>query len=408
VKDVSTNNWQTKAAPSGNISDIEVDPGDMDKIFITYSGYTDGQKVFVSEDAGDNWTNISGSLPNVPVGAIELYEDIEGAYFIGTDLGVFYRDEQVAEWLEYGNLPHTRVTDIEIQYSDQLLRIGTHGRGVFEADISIVVCDINDADEDGDGVCDLFDVCPFLDDNLIGSPCDDGDDNSSGEYYTADCACENGMSNLETCAAAGSAGTGSDYIVNVSVNDLNNSSGKTAYSDFRNVSTTLYDNTSYALSIRLAAVFPPDEAYAWIDYNQNGIFETNEEIIMSPFNNNNESLAEFTVPQLSNFGATTMRVRNIYGQPGNNDPCNNYFGEVEDYTIQLKDSCPFDRTISKEVFNSQESITIVAENNIYIDSSIIRPNAQVILDAGGTIFVGPDLDVDAGSNIKFLKVGCSE
>ena len=44
-------------------------------------------------------------------------------------------------------------------------------------------------DADADGVCDEFDVCPNFDDNLIGTPCDDGDACTINDVYTANCIC---------------------------------------------------------------------------------------------------------------------------------------------------------------------------------------------------------------------------
>jgi hypothetical protein len=44
-------------------------------------------------------------------------------------------------------------------------------------------------DADGDGVCDEDDICPDFDDNLIGTPCDDGDPCTINDVYTADCLC---------------------------------------------------------------------------------------------------------------------------------------------------------------------------------------------------------------------------
>jgi hypothetical protein len=41
------------------------------------------------------------------------------------------------------------------------------------------------ADADGDGVCDGDDVCPGFDDNLLGTSCNDGDDCTEGDVYTA-------------------------------------------------------------------------------------------------------------------------------------------------------------------------------------------------------------------------------
>lgn len=44
-------------------------------------------------------------------------------------------------------------------------------------------------DSDNDGVCDADDVCPDFDDNLIGTPCDDGDPCTIDDVYGTDCNC---------------------------------------------------------------------------------------------------------------------------------------------------------------------------------------------------------------------------
>jgi len=158
VKNTNNNSWSSKSTPvNGRIADLEVDPENMNVVYIVYSGYQSG-KVFRSSDAGDSWQNITGALPAVSINSIETYNDEPGGLFVGTDAGVFYKDDSTPEWLEYGKLPHTRVDDIEIQYSQQLIRVGTHGRGVFEADIDIMVnCTEGLACDDGNP-CTLNDV----------------------------------------------------------------------------------------------------------------------------------------------------------------------------------------------------------------------------------------------------------
>ncbi len=47
-------------------------------------------------------------------------------------------------------------------------------------------------DSDKDGVCDTNDKCPELDDALIGTACDDGDSCTTGETYDANCNCSGG------------------------------------------------------------------------------------------------------------------------------------------------------------------------------------------------------------------------
>lgn len=341
VKNITGNTWTQKSTPlNENITDLEVDPQDMNIVYITYPGYFNGNKVYKSFDAGDTWQNISGSLPNVPVGAIETYNDIEGAVFIGTDAGVFYRDNMMSDWLEYGTFVHTNIRDIEIQYSSQKLRVGTHGRGVYEADIDIQQCTASSSDNDNDGICDLFDTCPDLNDNLIGTPCDDGYTETSGEVYTADCGCGGGTINTQYCSAEGAVGTGGDWISSVQLNTIQVSSGQSNYSNFTNNQTNLLPGQSYTISVNLNYSFGPDEIYAWIDYNQDAIFDNNTELIDFPDISNHSSTMTFTVPSDAEIGITTMRVRVIYASPNNPEPCGSIFGEVEDYGIIIDCNAP--------------------------------------------------------------------
>ena len=50
-------------------------------------------------------------------------------------------------------------------------------------------CSSTDPDSDGDGVCDSNDICPNLDDSLVGMPCDDGDPCTINDVYGTDCGC---------------------------------------------------------------------------------------------------------------------------------------------------------------------------------------------------------------------------
>ena len=50
-------------------------------------------------------------------------------------------------------------------------------------------CPLNAPDSDGDGVCDIVDECPNLDNSLIGTPCDDGSDCTLNDRWGEDCNC---------------------------------------------------------------------------------------------------------------------------------------------------------------------------------------------------------------------------
>lgn len=55
--------------------------------------------------------------------------------------------------------------------------------------VASVSCLVNCPDADMDGICDADDQCPGIDDGLIGMPCDDNDDCTTGDMYDGSCAC---------------------------------------------------------------------------------------------------------------------------------------------------------------------------------------------------------------------------
>jgi hypothetical protein len=53
------------------------------------------------------------------------------------------------------------------------------------------------SDSDNDGICDDQDVCPNLNDNLIGTSCNDGDECTVGDIFTANCLCEGSFADAD-------------------------------------------------------------------------------------------------------------------------------------------------------------------------------------------------------------------
>ncbi|MEO6253358.1 MAG: 3-coathanger stack domain-containing protein [Ferruginibacter sp.] len=121
------------------VTDLAVNPGNSLDIWLTYGGYVSGKKVFHSSDGGDNWTDVTGTLPNVPVNCILYGDDASNTndpIYIGTDIGVFYKDNSLGDWIPYHNgLPAVEVTDLELNFTDNLLRAGTYGRGMWETSL---------------------------------------------------------------------------------------------------------------------------------------------------------------------------------------------------------------------------------------------------------------------------------
>lgn len=122
------------------VTDLAFAPNNGSRLWLTFGGYNATNKVLYSANGGDNggsWTDITGSLPNVPVNCI-VY-DPNGtsidAIYIGTDIGVFYRDNNLGDWIPFNNgLPVVEITDLEI-HPTGLLRAGTYGRGIWETSL---------------------------------------------------------------------------------------------------------------------------------------------------------------------------------------------------------------------------------------------------------------------------------
>lgn len=137
----STNSGETwsfisGSLPSPNITSIAVSQYDPKKVFITNTGYNDGSKVYRSMDGGTTWENYTANLPNVPTNCIVYENNSNQALYVGTDIGVFYRNNGMAEWISYNDgLPNVTVNEMEIHYGSGNLRAGTYGRGLWETDL---------------------------------------------------------------------------------------------------------------------------------------------------------------------------------------------------------------------------------------------------------------------------------
>jgi len=127
------------------ITDIEVSPQDPDSVWISFGGFDINwtnpdsihNRVYFSDDRGFSWEDISPGLPDFPVNCIKYNPGSNGGIFAGTDVGVFYYDNDQSYWFPFNTgLPQTIVTDLEINDSVQLIKASTFGRGVYESDIS--------------------------------------------------------------------------------------------------------------------------------------------------------------------------------------------------------------------------------------------------------------------------------
>src|SRR5581483_8412592 len=99
----------TKAPlPNRFVTDIALDAGNQRRAFVTYSGFNSGTPatpghVFMTNDQGATWADISGNLPDIPVTSIAIDPALDNTLYIGTDLGVFQTADGGATWVRLSN-----------------------------------------------------------------------------------------------------------------------------------------------------------------------------------------------------------------------------------------------------------------------------------------------------------------
>jgi photosystem II stability/assembly factor-like uncharacterized protein len=118
--------------PNAWITRIVPDPRSASVVYVTVSGFGHGH-IWKSENAGASWQNVSGNLPDVPFQDVIVDANEPSTLYAGGDIGVYRTSDGGASWQILGQgLPAARVDDMELQTVTGVLRIATHGRGMWE------------------------------------------------------------------------------------------------------------------------------------------------------------------------------------------------------------------------------------------------------------------------------------
>ena len=147
-----------------------------------------------------------------------------------------------------------------------------------------------------------------------------------------------------------SASTCDEFIQNVTLNTINNTSSCTAggFMDYTNMNTTLTKNTAYSATITPGIVgqanpgaYTDDEIAIWIDYNNDQDFaDAGEQVGYVLVAAGWSNVFNFTVPGTAVTGTVHMRVRISFSDVTNGgapiDPCAAAtYGETEDYLVNI-------------------------------------------------------------------------
>ncbi|MFP3859212.1 MAG: GEVED domain-containing protein, partial [Bacteroidales bacterium] len=141
---------------------------------------------------------------------------------------------------------------------------------------------------------------------------------------------------VEYCESQGE-NTNYEWIDLVELGSINNSSGSDGgYADYTDMSTDLTAGSE--ATIYFSAGFESSSYteywHVWIDFNQNGTFEDDEEVVTGSSSSSDKLEKSFDVPSDASLGETRMRVTMKYNDEAS--PCESFsYGEVEDYTVNI-------------------------------------------------------------------------
>jgi hypothetical protein len=173
-----------------------------------------------------------------------------------------------------------------------------------------------------------------------------------------------------------------EYISNVTVGTINNSSACTAggYIDYSgSQSTAMVTGTSYAITVTNGNPYASDQCGIWVDWNADGDFaDANETITVTGTPGNGPYTATITPPCGTSAGNKILRCRILY--TGTVSACGaTSWGETEDYNISLTAGGTMSYSSSTVVQASTSNVT-----TCQTDAEIL--GLQVVMSAGcGTV-----------------------
>ena len=213
------------------------------------------------------------------------------------------------------------------------------------------------------------------------------------------------------CTSEGNnAGATDEFISNVLIKTINNTTGNDSYSDFTSKSTDVTLGKLVTISITPTwSNIIYNEAYSvWIDYNRDGDFsDPGENVWTKSASKTTPVSGNFTIPLSATVGTTRMRVSMKYN--GIPTECETFqYGEVEDYTIIIEGTGP-DVTVPVITLNGASPIDInqgvtytelgaTAIDNVDGDiTANIIVGGVVDVNTAGSYFITYDVSDNAGN-----------
>ncbi|MGB7925509.1 MAG: VCBS repeat-containing protein [Pyrinomonadaceae bacterium] len=148
-------------SPTRYIARTAIDPNSATTAYVTLAGFgtpaTPVQHVWKTTNLAEpttTWVAASNGLPDDPVNAFVIDPANSNNLYAGTDIGIYRSTDAGANWAPFGiGFPRVAAFDMAIQNNNRILRVATHGRGIWEIALRPVAAKV--ADFNGDGRSDI-------------------------------------------------------------------------------------------------------------------------------------------------------------------------------------------------------------------------------------------------------------
>ena len=300
-------------------------------------------------------------------------EDAIETVYVGMNIGVYYRDNVTNTWMVHGTgLPLVAVNEVEIQKSGNKLRVATYGRGVWESGLQNTATSCSDPSSLATTSITAFSATlnwsaasgavsyqveyklstaaawTVLSSTHTSTTIALSGLSSSSSYnwrVRSNCSSTNSnyvqtsftTLNSTTYCNAFTTSTSYEYINNVVMGSINNTTGASSYTNYSSLSTNIVQGTPTALTVTIGNPYSTDKVVVFCDWNNNGVFTDAGETVYTSPAGAGPFTTNITAPTSSTIGAVRMRIRLTDGASGANlTSCGvSSYGEVEDYTVNI-------------------------------------------------------------------------
>ena len=134
-------NWTeiTGTLPIRWVTRVTADPTNAAIVYVTLSGFSQDEyaaHVFRSVNSGATWSAIDGNLPDIPANDILVDPTDTNRLYLANDIGVYTSRDLGASWYPLGTgLPAVPVADLTLHNASRTLVAATHGRSQWTLDL---------------------------------------------------------------------------------------------------------------------------------------------------------------------------------------------------------------------------------------------------------------------------------